>query len=134
MKQVVVISALVFLGCATWYVASRLSSDAIGLALGVIFGVIATLPAALLAMASHRRSGLAGESEPDAIRQGSSFGGPPQPPVIIVTGQGFQQPGAALPGQLTMGDRPLPALPDFSAQQKGRAYRLIGEKDEWIEE
>jgi hypothetical protein len=55
MKRIVVVGVLVFLGVATWHIAESLSSDAIGMALGVIFGVLAGLPAALVTFAAGRR-------------------------------------------------------------------------------
>ena len=135
MKQFVAIALLVFVGAGAWYIGSRLSSDAIGMALGVMFGVVAALPAALLVLASQRRARM--DEEPTTSRErGSSyaFSGPPQPPVIIVTNPGFQQQGSAPTGYFPQEHATRPALPDFQSQKQGRPFRMVGEKDEWIEE
>jgi hypothetical protein len=135
MKQFSVVAVLVFFGAGAWYVGSRLSSDAIGMALGVMFGVVATLPVALIVLAVRRRSH---EDEESARAPGPSGGyslsRAPQPPVIIVTGPGFQQQGSAPVGYLPHGEPTRLALPDLQAQKPGRAFRMVGEKDEWIEE
>lgn len=138
MKQFVAISGLVFIGAGAWYLGSRLSSDAIGMALGVMFGVLAGLPAALLVMAAHRR--VRSYEEPDGgdsgrmARGNYAFPASPQPPVIIVTGQGFQQQGSAPQNYMPVDQSPRLALPDLSSQQSGRTYRMVGEKDEWVDE
>ncbi len=136
MKQFVAIALLVFVGAGAWYVGSRLSSDAIGMALGVMFGVVAALPAALLVLASQRRARVDEETASAARDRtsGYTFSGPPQPPVIIVTGPGFQQQGSSPAGYLPQEHSAHLALPDFQAQKQGRAFRMVGEKDEWIEE
>lgn len=136
MKQFVAITLLAFLGAGVWFIGSRLSSDAIGMALGVMFGVLAALPAALLVLASQRRS----RADEDVVSvnsdrtAGYGFSGPPQPPVIIVTGPGLQQQGGAPAGYLAPEQQARLALPDFQGQKQGRPFRMVGEKDEWIEE
>lgn len=55
MLKLSIVALLVGLGMLIWLVASRLSSDAIGLALGVIFGVLALLPASMVAAVGRRR-------------------------------------------------------------------------------
>ena len=71
MLKLSVLAVLVGLGMLIWLVASRLSSDAIGMALGVIFGIVAGLPAALLGAAAHRRESF---SRWDDYQQGYQAG------------------------------------------------------------
>ena len=71
MLKLSVLAVLVGLGMLIWLVASRLSSDAIGMALGVIFGLLAGLPAALLGAAAHRRESF---SRWDDYQQGYQAG------------------------------------------------------------
>ena len=47
--------ALILLGVGAWFVGNALSSDAIGLALGVVFGIMASLPGAILVLVAARR-------------------------------------------------------------------------------
>ena len=55
MLRLSIVALLVGLGMLIWLVASRLSSDAIGVALGVVFGLLALLPASMVAAAGRRR-------------------------------------------------------------------------------
>lgn len=48
---------LVFVGVAGWHLGSRLSSDAIGMALGVLIGTMGGMPAAIMVLAAKRRDG-----------------------------------------------------------------------------
>jgi len=57
MKTVMILGPLAgaFVGVFAWQIGSRLSTDAVGMAVGLIFGVFAGIPAALLVAASGRR-------------------------------------------------------------------------------
>ena len=57
MKTVMILGPLAgaFVGVLAWQIGSRLSTDAVGMAVGLIFGVLAGIPAALLVAASGRR-------------------------------------------------------------------------------
>ena len=69
MKQLAVLTLLLIAGLLAWLFASRLSADALGMAVGLIFGVLAGVPAALLVLAANRRPsrGLDGVGE-DEVR------------------------------------------------------------------
>ena len=54
MKNVIVAIVVVTIGAVGWRIGGRLSPDAMGLATGVVFGVLAGLPTALLVLASNR--------------------------------------------------------------------------------
>ena len=69
---------LMFVGVATWIIGSKLSADAIGMGVGVVFGALAGIPTALLLLASQRRSNDVQPGPPPAPRNA--------PPVIIVAG------------------------------------------------
>lgn len=58
---------------AGWFIGERLSPDALGLALGVIFGMMAAVPAALIAISTRR--------DPPPAQP------PAQQPVIIIAAQ-----------------------------------------------
>ncbi len=127
MRRFLVMVLLVFVGAAGWRIGGRLSIDALGMAVGIVFGVLASVPAALLVLAASR--GRRGEREfGDRSRQQGPYGG--QPPVIVVAGPpGYQQlpqPGPgypALPGQGQIIDLPVE-----------RTFRVIGEEDESADE
>ena len=54
MKQLAVVVGLCVFGLLAWLLGSRLSSDALGMAVGLLFGVLAGIPTALLVLASGR--------------------------------------------------------------------------------
>lgn len=56
MRAVVTIISLLVIACAGAYVASRISPDAVAMSVGMLFGVLAGIPTALLMLASGRRS------------------------------------------------------------------------------
>ena len=107
MKRFLALCILVFVGVATWIIGSKLSADAIGMGVGVLFGVMAGIPTALLLLASNRRN--------DAAR--ANYDAPPQPryqqqPPVIV----FAAPHQTQPEYEPYGGRQgyAPALPDNS--------------------
>lgn len=141
MKQLAVLTLLLIAGLLAWLFASRLSADALGMAVGLIFGVLAGVPAALLVLAANRRpSRDLDEVEEDEVR--GRFGPPAphpygyQPPVIVVTSPQPAQP--QWPGPQTVDSVGYPvrqALPGPSGgHASGRAFKVVGEKEEWLDE
>ncbi len=140
---------LVMAGVFAFVVGSRLSADAIGMAIGVLFGVLAGIPTALLVLAAGQRRHTEqeeeelddGNSDPYGRRNVQPYGAfPAQAPVIVFA------PPAAPPGQpggygYGYGAQPngygaQPALP-APAQRTidgGRAFKVVGEQEEWITE
>ncbi len=55
MKRWMGLALLVFVGSAGWRIGEALSPDALSMAVGVLFGVLAGVPTALLVMAGSRR-------------------------------------------------------------------------------
>ena len=70
MGRVIGLVALVIVGGIGWRVAGSLGSDSLGMAVGVLFGILAGIPTALLMLAASRR-------HPEAAT-------PPPPQVTIV--------------------------------------------------
>lgn len=145
MKLIVGLCALVFVGITGWQLGGRLSSDAIGMALGVLFGIMAGIPAALMVLAARRHE----EPEFDEPRrsrrqqQQHGYGAYPQfpqqqPPVIVVTGQGapgmqgggYQQQGYGQPPLMHPNQMQLPGPNDGAAH---RQFRVVGETDEVLD-
>ncbi len=143
MKRFLGLIVLIFIGAAGWRVGSGLSSDAISMAVGIFFGILAGIPAALLVLASERR-----RPERATRDYGQSYGPhkggeygvsrhegyyhPPQPPVIVVTGAAGtpQQPYAGLPGY----GQPEGYKADWATTRPVRQYKVVGEQEEWVQE
>ena len=130
MKRTIAIGILVIVGVLAWQIGSKLSADAIGMGVGVLFGVMAGIPTALLLLASNRRN--------DAAR--NDYDAPPQPryqqqPPVIV----FAAPHQAQPEYDPYGGRQgyVPALPDagyqpqITARSSSVARRDWAEVDDW---
>jgi hypothetical protein len=127
MRQLISLLALAFVVTLGVVVGTRMSSDAIAVLVGVIAGVAASIPCALLLLVVTRRR----EPEEDAPYDGARYdeGRYRQaPPVIVVT------PGGASPQQLPYGlgyGYPAPygeAHPGLSAGR--RQFRVMGYDEE----
>ena len=55
MSRLIIFAAVVFVGATGWRIGAGLSADALGMAVGVLFGVTAGIPVALLIVAASRR-------------------------------------------------------------------------------
>lgn len=91
MKKFLILIVLVFVGVLAWRVADDISHDAVIMSIGVLFGVLAGVPAALLVVASQRRQ----NAETTPVQRNDYQR--PQQPVIVLAGnpqqaQGYQQP------------------------------------------
>src|SRR4051812_12305501 len=114
MKRWMALALLIFVGAAGWRIGGSLSPDALSMAVGVLFGVMASVPTALLVMAGNRRRSSEARTEEISRRElqgpvmrmhsqqyGQQYGqaypqinqwGMPaqQPPIIVIAGpQGF---------------------------------------------
>ena len=162
MRQFVGLAALIFVGIAAWRIAGQLRADALGMAVGVLFGVMAGVPTARMVMESSRRRATEEEETPSRRRQqhamqpgmhtglpqgypqgmaqhpGYYQGYPPQPPVIVLAGPGMGQPGypQGYPQQGygdPYGQQRMRALPAPEAVDV-RQFKVVGEKEEWVDE
>ena len=146
MKKLLILGGLIFVGTAGWSVGRSLSSDALSMAVGILLGVLAGLPTALLVLASRRRDDDRRVPSSSARGQGQSYGqlppgyppqgypppgyGQPQPPMIVFAGQ--QPPqlpaanGYAAPG--------YPAGQEaWPTERESRRFRVVGEEDGFLE-
>lgn len=73
MKGLFGIVGLVLLGVVTWQLGSRMSTDAVSMTVGLVFGVLAGVPAALMIMLAGGTNRL-GESANDAYARGWAEG------------------------------------------------------------
>jgi hypothetical protein len=76
MKQLAVVTILVVGSILAWIFGSRLSADAVGMAVGLLFGVLAGIPTALLVLASgrRRRSDVEEEDEEEGAYERGGYG------------------------------------------------------------
>ncbi len=133
MKKFIFSAFFVFLAAAGLSIGQRLSADAISMAIGIFFGVLASIPAALLVIAATRRS----ERIPEAPgrRQHEYPNQGYQAPVIVVSppmagyGPGYGQQSGHQPGQ-----NYLPAPQPYVDAPSHREFRVFGGDDEWVEE
>jgi hypothetical protein len=75
MRAIVTVCVIAVAALASWGVASVLSPDAIGMAVGLLFGVLAGIPTALLIMANSNRR----RRDPDDYEPRE----PPAPVVVL---------------------------------------------------
>lgn len=140
MKKFIVLVALVIMGAFAWGIGSKLSPDAIGMGLGVLLGVLAGVPAALLLMVSNRQRGRQDDEEaPHNMRQlpPGMAGYPPQAPVIVLAGHGM-----AAPPQQQSPYGPQAGYPALPGPQAGgvemaaeeRRFKVVGEQEGWVDE
>jgi len=141
MKILIGVMVAAVVGLA-WFMMSRLSSDALGMAAGVVFGVLAGIPSALLVLASSRRRERDDDDDDyraEAARylERSQYY---QPPVIVLAAPREQQPQTVNNNtyndnrQVHVGS-PMPLLVDrereVQAQRGGRVFKVVGEREEW---
>jgi hypothetical protein len=133
-KTMLLLLLTVFVAVIAWQIGEKLSSDAISMGLGVLFGMLAGMPAAVLVLAGERRRE---RHAPDAKASHLTMQGhyPPygaQPPVIVLTGHGMAPPQQSHPN----------ASQGFQDGAHGwheprpteRHFKVVGETEEWIDE
>ena len=65
MRQVITLGLLIAGGLVMWRLGERLSPDALGMAVGLIFGVLAMVPAVLLALGAGQQGRAAEFDDPE---------------------------------------------------------------------
>ncbi len=128
MKRTIVLGLFLLVAVAGWRIGGTLNSDAISMAIGVIFGVLAGIPTALLVLAGERRRAESDRSVGPNRAGGSGYPYPyhQPPPVIVVTGTPTSAQPQGFQGQLM----PPAEIPATSQ----RRYKVVGETEEWIDE
>ncbi len=127
MKRIFAVLLLVFAALAGWQVGGSLSNDAMSMAVGIFFGILAGVPTALLVLASGRRRGDS-EASTRRIPRSNPYApaAPHQPPVIIITpGAGQGPAGAGQDGN---------AMGGWDESRPERRFKIVGEREEWIED
>ncbi|MBX2998426.1 MAG: hypothetical protein KF893_07925 [Caldilineaceae bacterium] len=131
MKRFLILAIFVFLGAAGWSLGEKLSADALSMAIGIFFGVLASVPAALLVLAASRRADR--QPQPDR-RQGLPQAGYQTPVIVVAPPMAGYGP---MPGQVG-GQMPvngyLPASQQIVEPAAQRQFRMVGEDDEWVDD
>lgn len=136
MKKLLILFALIVLCLLAWRMGSRLSADALGMAMGLLFGIMAGVPTALLAMAAgrHRQQETPAHGQGRGVQDPHGYYPPAQPPVIVLAGQGYPgqsaQPTHAAHGQQTQHS----LLPAPASLPEERRFRVVGEEEAWVDE
>ncbi len=134
MKTALLLIVLVFVGVIAWQIGEKLSSDAISMGLGVLFGMLAGLPAALLVLAGGRGRNGGRQANAQSRSEMQSYQPPygAQPPIIVLTGQGMAPPQQSS-GYGT--GQPSHAQPGWTPEHRPeRHFKVVGETEEWIDE
>lgn len=130
MKRILLLAALFFMAAAGWQIGQKLSADAISMGIGILLGLLASIPAALLVLAASRRN----ETKADA---------PPRGGHQLPGGQGYQAPvivlappmhGYGTPPTPPMQQPYLPASHQIVDGRAGRQFKMVGEEESWVEE
>lgn len=126
MKQLIVVVILIVGGVLMWQLGSRLSDDALGMAVGLLFGVLAGLPPALLVLAANRRPRYDDDEEmyeryrrlaPPQPQQPFPY----QPPVIVLA-------GVQMPRQTQY--PPAQQVDEVGYPLQERIFKVVGEREE----
>lgn len=131
-KRLAVIALLIFVGFAGWHAGGVLSTDAMSMAVGMVFGVLASLPTALLMLAATRHSQ---QAEPSSARSQPPHASGQMPIVVVAPpaypgyGQAAANQFAQLPGAQANGW----AFPP-QATRPERAFTIIGEQAEYVDD
>mgnify|MGYP006901756260 FL=1 len=142
MKRLIIVALLIFVGFAGWQAGGALSTDAMGMAVGIVFGVLASLPAALLILVASRRSAQQEPPMPRSSAQPQSQAGHGQMPIVIMAPPAY--PGYGQPGYGQPAGQQYAQLPGHQANnwafpsqpsRAERSFTIVGEQsndvDEW---
>lgn len=106
---------VVFVVALAVIIGQRMSTDAMAVVIGVIFGVVASIPTSLLVVLVTRR---AQERELETARRNVDR----VPPVVVVNPGGSQGAPWASP-------YPMPVVPPVMEGQSTRSFRVVGDED-----
>ena len=135
MRALIFLSVLLIVCAGCWRVATALSPDAVGMAVGMLFGVLAGIPTALLMKAGGNRH----RDDEEEDYRGAAY--PYQAPVVIIYPQhhdALPTAGAGYPplpdGQRTLAPArrgALPPLPPLPSGYRPDPVIVDYEREEW---
>lgn len=128
MRRFMVFAVLIIGGVFAWQIGESLSSDAISMGLGIFFGMLAGLPAALLVLAASRRNEYVERERSATARESAYPSYAHQPPIIVVTAPNGGSQLATNPSQ------PMMELPMWGNTRSERQFKVVGEREEIVDE
>ena len=137
MKGFWMLACLVGVGAFAWRIGGAMSPDAVSMAVGVVFGVLASIPAALLVTLVGRREagGARRQGGTVFVPRGVERAEAGYPPVVVVG-------PPALPDQSGASGVPVPGWPggwqnysdyDVTGGPRGRQFTVVGEEDAFLD-
>jgi hypothetical protein len=127
MKRGVLIIGAVFAVALAVAVGSRMSADAMSVVVGVVCGVLASIPTSLLLMWMLARRG------PAADRAGQAGMGNYFPPVVVVNpGPGYGAPAYGHSLNALAAGGYAPAAPPMPGGQ--RSFKVVGDEETMLDE
>ena len=135
MKRLMGFIVLVFVAVIGWRVGEHLSSDAVSMAVGMLFGAMAGIPTALVVMASERRRTSHAKMDNNVTSPPYPQPGrrqpPQQQPVYFLSGNPttMPQPQLSTPHHFT--EQPIEAAYWPKAE---RQFRVVGEQESALDE
>lgn len=126
-KQLAVVAGCALVGFLAWFMASRLSSDALGMAVGLLFGVLAGIPTALLVLASGRQRRPYDAADADCREEAEQY----LRPVTINYNVTHNTDNRQL--TVNTGAQGMPLLADRKREmqaQRARRFVVVGEREE----
>ena len=124
MRRVIGLTVLVAAVALAVVIGQRMSTDAMAVAVGVVFGVAASIPTSLLVVAATR-----GRRDEGYHLRRDELRPPPPAPQIYVVNPGSQPGQGAVPWLGTPDNNSL-----YAAGQPPRRFKVVGEDDRWLED
>jgi hypothetical protein len=125
MKRLLGLSLMAGVVTLAVIIGQRMSTDAMAVMVGVVFGVAASIPTSLLIALAARGSR---RSEPP-YRRNDYQPSPPAPQIYVVS------PGQMSPGLPGPTPQALPQSPaGYHVADQSRRYKVVGEAEYWLEE
>jgi hypothetical protein len=117
MKKFLFVAGIVFVITLGVVMGTRMSPDALAVVIGIICGVLASIPTSAMLVWVMRQRDKQVEMQMGQLRP---FGGQ-YPPVVVVNGQGTQGYASPFAPSLPMGAPPPP--------MSGRQFKVIGQEN-----
>ena len=133
MKRGVAIIGVVFAVTLAVVIGNRMSADAMAVVVGIVCGVLASIPTSLLLIWALGRRGQGANTE--TAGSGRFGAGTPYPPIVVVNpgpGHGYSSVGTY--GQ-DYGARAIPPVdPSLSAPSGPRTFKVVGEEETMLDQ
>lgn len=125
MRRLIPLSLMAGVVTLAIIIGQRMSTDAMAVMVGVVFGVAASIPTSLLIALAMR-----GARRPEPpYRRDDYQPSPPAPQIYVVN------PGQLAPGSPTAGQPALPQPPaGYYVAEPTRRYKVVGESEYWLED